>query len=190
MLFSHSGTQKEGYSLSTSRQQRLHPTKQKKRRWPKVLIGFLIVVAVLVGLVIAFPFQTNNALRSAMGGRDTPVDTAAKNELIKKLDSTKTGSVAGDELISEAVSRLRNTSMQQVRDAAQSSSAAAKLIQQNTGLSDTQAQALSSFVFSHPQFSGMRTAVADGDWLQAYREYQQLTSSGDMATLRSDIQGQ
>jgi hypothetical protein len=36
----------------------------------------------------------------------------------------------------------------------------------------------------------MRTAVADGDWLQAYREYQQLTSSGDMATLRSDIQGQ
>ncbi|MFT8412279.1 MAG: hypothetical protein ABF743_10330 [Schleiferilactobacillus perolens] len=174
--------------METSRNQRLYP--KKKRRWVKILIGFLIVLVVAIGLVIAFPFQANNGLRTIMGGRDTPVDNAAKGQIIKKLDDTKNGDAVHDQIIDQAVSHLQNTSMQQVMSAANSSGAAAKLIQDNTGLSATQAQTVSKFVFEHPEFTSLRTAVANGNWLQAYQEYQNLSSDGNINQLKSDIQGQ
>ncbi|WP_052000098.1 hypothetical protein [Schleiferilactobacillus shenzhenensis] len=176
--------------MSSSRQQRLHPDKKKKRLWPKILIGFLIVVAVLVGLVIAFPFQSNNVLRSAMGGRDTPVDTAAKNQLVTALKGAKSGNSTTDALIDEAASRLQNTSMSQVRQAAQSSASAASLIQSETGISASQAQALSSFVFSHPEFTSIRQAIADGNWLQAYKAYKAMDNTDLIDALKSEGAGQ
>ncbi|WP_156319311.1 hypothetical protein [Secundilactobacillus paracollinoides] len=72
-----------------------------------------IIIAILLIIIICgalFFTQINNAMRSATG-KDTPADTVVKNELVKKIEASKTGNAQTDAAIDKAATTLKQTKM-------------------------------------------------------------------------------
>lgn len=161
------------------RQQMRH---QKKTKKPLVLT---IIISLLV-LCVVFFFPLNNMLRSATGN-DTPSDKAVKSELVKKVKARKTGDPKKDEKIDRAASVLGKKKMSEIMSAADSQDKTATLIEDSSALTKEQSQKAAQEIFSNDEYSGLRTAINNGNWYQAYQQYQKLSNNGELNQLQQDI---
>ncbi|PMD67967.1 hypothetical protein [Companilactobacillus nuruki] len=157
---------------------------RKKNRKPLILI--VVSVLVILVLCIVFFFPLNNVLRNVTGN-DTASDKVVKSELVKKVKSKKTGDSAKDEKIDRAASVLGKKKMSQIISAASSQQKTADLIQDSSSLSKEQSQKAAQEIFTNDSYSGLRNAVSDGNWYQAYQQYQKLSNNGQLNQLRQDI---
>lgn len=157
---------------------------RKKNRKPLILI--VVSVLVILVLCIVFFFPLNNVLRNVTGN-DTASDKVVKSELVKKVKSKKTGDSAKDEKIDRAASVLGKKKMSQIISAASSQQKTADLIQDSSSLSKEQSQKAAQEIFTNDSYSGLRNAVSDGNWYQAYQQYQKLSDNGQLNQLRQDI---
>lgn len=157
---------------------------RKKNRKPLILI--VVSVLVILVLCIVFFFPLNNVLRNVTGN-DTASDKVVKSELVKKVKSKKTGDSAKDEKIDRAASVLGKKKMSQIISAASSQQKTADLIQDSSSLSKEQSQKAAQGIFTNDSYSGLRNAVSDGNWYQAYQQYQKLSNNGQLNQLRQDI---
>lgn len=157
---------------------------RKKNRKPLILI--VVSVLVILALCIVFFFPLNNVLRNVTGN-DTASDKVVKSELVKKVKSKKTGDSAKDEKIDRAASVLGKKKMSQIISAASSQQKTADLIQDSSSLSKEQSQKAAQEIFTNDSYSGLRNAVSDGNWYQAYQQYQKLSNNGQLNQLRQDI---
>lgn len=157
---------------------------RRKNRKPLIITIVSILVVLILGVVFFFPI--NNALRNATGN-DTASDKVVKSELVKKVKSRKTGDPAKDEKIDRAASVLGKKKMKQLMSAADSQSQTASLIADSSSLSKEQSQKVAQEVFSNSQYDGLRTAISQGNWYQAYQQYQKLSNDGQINQLQQDI---
>jgi hypothetical protein len=156
------------------------------KRWPKVLAWVLIGIATIIILVVIFFTPLNNAMRSATGN-DTPADTVVKNELVKRIDASKTGDPATDAKINAAVKKLKKTKMTTIMKAADNQQQLSKLLNSDTSLSQSQAKAATKIIFKSGQYTDLRQAVAKGKWVAAYKAYKQLSGSGALTYLKNSV---
>lgn len=164
------------------RQQMRHQKKNKK----SLILIIIMSLLILVALCVVFFFPLNNMLRSATGN-DTPSDKVVKSELVKKVKARKTGDVKKDEKIDRAASVLGKKKMSEIISAANSENKTATLIEDSSSLSKEQSQKAAQEMFSNDEYSGLRTAISNGNWYQAYQQYQKLSDNGELNQLRQDI---
>lgn len=157
----------------------------KKSKKPLIITIIVAVLAVLV-LCVVFFFPLNNALRNATGN-DTASDKVVKSELVKKVKSRKTGDPATDKKIDRAASVIGKKKMSQIMSAANNQKQAANLIENSSSLSKTQSQKAAQEIFTNDSYSGLRSAISNGNWYQAYQQYQKLSNDGEINQLRQDI---
>lgn len=165
---------------------RSRQARPRKRRWPKIIGGLLGLLVVLIICGVVFFPQLNNTMRSTTG-EDTPADKIVKNELVKKIDSSKTGDSQTDAALNKAASTLQKTKMSTIMKAAKNENDASALLAKTTDLSTSEAQAATSVVFSNAAYTKLRTAIANGNWVAAYKQYQTLSSNGNLSQLESEI---
>lgn len=122
-----------------------------------------------------------------MTGNDTASDKVVKSELVKKVKSRKTGDPATDKKIDRAASVIGKKKMSQIMSAANNQKQAATLIQNSSSLSKSQSQKAAQEIFTNDSYAGMRKAISDGNWYQAYQQYQKLSNNGEIDQLRQDI---
>lgn len=165
---------------------RSRQARPRKRRWPKIVGGLLglLVVLIICG-VIFFP-QLNNTMR-ATTGKDTPADKIVKNELVKKIESSKTGDSQTDAALNKAASTLQKTKMSTIMKAAKNQTEASALLDRTTGLSASEPKAATTVVFHNAAYTKLRTAIANGNWVAAYKQYQTLSNNGNLSTLEGEI---
>lgn len=156
--------------------------KNKKR----LILSVSLTVVALIVLGIIFFFPLNNFLRSATGN-DTPSDKVVKSELVKKVKSKKTGDPKNDEKIDRAASILDKKKMSEIISAAKSENKTANLISDSSSLSKTQSQKAAQVIFSNSEYDGLRNAISDGNWYQAYQQYQKLSNDGALNQLQKAI---
>lgn len=147
-----------------------------KRRWPRVLAILLGIIVVLGILLVVFFTPLNNTYRSVTGN-DTPADNAVKSELVKQIDARKTGDPTTDAMLDQAATTLKNTKMSTIVSAAGNQGKMADLLQSTTGISATQANTAAAAVFSSSELTPLREAVAAGNYVKAYQEYQGLSET-------------
>lgn len=164
------------------RQERYHKKSHKKAIW--LTLATLLVLIVL-GVVFFFPL--NNTFRSISGGNDTASDKLVKNELIKKVDSTKNGDLAHDKRVDKAAADLKKTKMSDIIDAANNQDKAATMLRQNSSLTSDQANAAAKKIFSDSKYDGLRQAVNSGNWYSAYNQYKTLSNDGSLTELKNSI---
>ncbi|WP_225047062.1 hypothetical protein [Lacticaseibacillus kribbianus] len=168
------------------RSQRQLALRKRKKKWPKVLLGILLVLVVL-GVIFVVKFPTiNNAWRNTTG-TDTPADTAVKSTLVKKIEEQKTGNSAVDARIDEAASTLKATKMATIVKAAGDQTAMTSLLKQTTGATSEQAKAAAALLFASPELTDVREAVAAGDWVKAYQAYRDLNGSAALSSLKATL---
>lgn len=148
----------------------------------------ITIVAILVVLIlcVVFFFPLNNALRN-MTGNDTASDKVVKSELVKKVKSRKTGDPTKDKKIDRAASVLDKKKMSQIMSAASDQNKAATLIQDSSSLTKEQSQKAAQEIFNDDSYSDLRSAISNGNWYQAYQQYQKLSESGQLSQLQQDI---
>ncbi|WP_334329519.1 hypothetical protein [Companilactobacillus sp. HBUAS59699] len=168
--------------MRQERYQRYHKKSHKKTIWIT-----LITVLVLIILGIIFFFPLNNTIRNISGGNDTASDNMVKNELIKKVDSTKNGDLAHDKRVDKAAATLKKTKMADIIAAANDQKKAATMLQQNSSLTTSQANAAAKKIFSDSKYDGLRQAVNSGNWYSAYKQYKTLSNNGSLTELRNSI---
>lgn len=165
----------------------MHRAPRKKRRWPKIF-GFTLLGVVILGiLAVVFSVQLNNGLRSATG-KDTPVDTAVKSQLVKGIEAKKTGDASHDALIDKAAETIQQTPMKTITEAAGNQQKAAELVSQTTGVPEASAQVVTQAIFNDSKFDGVRKAMANGDWVQVYQQGKTLSSDPDIQALTRLVQ--
>lgn len=157
-----------------------------RRKNRKPLIVTLISIVVILILCVVFFFPLNNMIRNATG-QDTVSDKAVKSELVKKVKSKKTGDPTKDKKIDRAASVLGKKKMSQIMSAAKDQQQTATLIQDSSSLTPAQSQKAAQEIFSNDECNGLRTAISDGNWYQAYQQYQKLSESGAISQLQEDI---
>ncbi|KRN98910.1 hypothetical protein [Companilactobacillus kimchiensis] len=159
--------------------------RHRKSNKKPIIITIVSILVVLV-LCIVFFFPLNNVLRNATG-KDTASDKVVKSELVKKVKSRKTGDVAKDEKIDRAASVLNKKKMSQIMSAADNQKQAADLIENSSSLTKDQSEKAAQEIFSNDNYSGLRQAISDGNWYQAYQQYQKLSDNGQLNQLQQDI---
>lgn len=152
----------------------------------KPLIISIVSIVVILILCVVFFFPLNNAWRN-LTGKDTASDKVVKSELVKKVKSKKTGDPTKDEKIDRAASVLGKKKMSQIMSAAKDQNKAASLIQDSSSLNQEQSEKAAQEIFSNSEYSGLRNAISDGNWYEAYQQYQKLNSNGDLTQLQQDI---
>ncbi|MFD1484807.1 hypothetical protein ACFQ5J_06155 [Lacticaseibacillus baoqingensis] len=162
--------------------QRRKTRTKKKQRWGRRLLLAIIVIAALCGLGVVFFPQLNNTWRSANGGNDTPADTAVKTAVVKELNQQKTGNAATDSVIDAAAQAITNTKMATVMAAAKDQTTAAQLLTQ-AGLNSSEAQLVTNTLFNTSAFDGVRQALAQGNYVDAYQAAKQLRNNENVASL-------
>ncbi|WP_065911796.1 hypothetical protein [Secundilactobacillus paracollinoides] len=165
---------------------RSRQVKSRKRRCPVVVT---IIIAILLIIIICgalFFTQINNAMRSATG-KDTPADTVVKNELVKKIEASKTGNAQTDAAIDKAATTLKQTKMSTIMKAAKNQNQASALLDKTTDLTAAQSKAATTVVFHNAAYSKLRTAIADGNWVAAYNQYKTLSTNGNFSTLEGEL---
>ncbi|WP_125566576.1 hypothetical protein [Companilactobacillus insicii] len=168
--------------MRQERYQRYHKKSHKKAIWIT-----LITILVLIVLGIIFFFPLNNTVRNISGGNDTPSDKLVKNELIKKVASTKNGDLKHDQRVDKATDTLKKTKMSDIIQSANDRSKAIKLLQQNTSLTGSQSKTAVNKMFSDSKYDGLRQSVAKGNWYSAYNQYKTLSSDGSLTELKNSI---
>ncbi|WP_334333677.1 MULTISPECIES: hypothetical protein [unclassified Companilactobacillus] len=156
--------------------------KNKKR----LILTISLVVVALIVLGIIFFFPLNNFLRSATGN-DTPSDKVVKSELVKKVKSKKTGDSKTDKKIDRAASFLGKKKMSEIIAASKSEDKTANLIADSSSLTETQSKKAAQEIFSNSEYDGLRNAISDGNWYQAYQQYQKLSNDGALNQLQKTI---
>lgn len=156
----------------------------KKNKKP-LIITLLSIVVILV-LCVVFFFPLNNTIRNVTGN-DTASDKVVKSELVKKVKSKKNGDPTRDKKIDRAASALSDKKMSQIMSAADNQQKAANLIADSSSLSKEQSQKAAQEIFSNDKYSGLRSAISDGNWYQAYQQYQKLSNDGELNQLQQDI---
>lgn len=150
--------------------------KARKRRWPRVLALLLGLIVLLGVLLVVFFTPLNNTYRSTTGN-DTPADTAVKSAVVKQIQARKTGNPTVDAAIDQAATTLQNTPMKSIIQAAGDQSKLAGLLQTKAGVPAAQANVAASAVFASPELTPLRQAIAAGDYVKAYQEYQSLSAT-------------
>ncbi|WP_125764996.1 hypothetical protein [Companilactobacillus hulinensis] len=168
--------------MREERFRKYHKKSHKKAIWITLIT---IIVLIILGVVFFFPL--NNAMRSVSGGNDTPSDKVVKNELVKKVSSTKNGDAEHDKKVEKAAAALKATKMSDIIKSANSEPDAAKLLQQNSSLSSSESKAAAKTIFSDSKYDGLRQAVSDGNWYSAYNQYKTLSSDGSLTNLKNSI---
>ncbi|WP_125588959.1 hypothetical protein [Companilactobacillus jidongensis] len=164
------------------RQERYHKKSHKKAIWIT-----LTTILVLIFLGIVFFFPLNNTVRSISGGNDTPSDKVVKNELIKKVDSTKNGDLKHDQKVDKATKALKKTKMSDIIQAANNQKKAASLLKKNTALTSSQADSATKKIFSDSKYNSLRQSVSNGNWYSAYKQYRTLSDNGALTKLKNSI---
>jgi len=164
------------------RQERYHKKSHKKAIWITLAT---IVVLIVLGIVFFFPL--NNTVRTISGGGDTPSDKIVKNELIKKVDSTRNGDLKHDQKIDKATKALRKTKMSDIIQAANNQKKAASLLQKNSALTSSQANAATKTIFSNSKYNGLRQSVSKGNWYSVFKQYKDLSNDGSLTKLKNSI---
>ncbi|WP_054664988.1 hypothetical protein [Lacticaseibacillus camelliae] len=150
--------------------------KARKRRWPRVIAILLGLIVVLGVLVVVFFTPLNNTYRNVTGN-DTPADSAVKSQLVKQIETHKTGDPTTDAALDKAASTLDNTKMSTIVQAAGNQDKFASLVQATTGVPAAQANTAAAAVFSSSELAPLREAVAQGNYVKAYQEYQALSAT-------------
>ncbi|KRK75864.1 hypothetical protein FC67_GL000796 [Companilactobacillus alimentarius DSM 20249] len=158
---------------------------RKKSKKPLILTIICAIVVLLI-LCVVFIFPLNNMLRSVTGN-DTPGDKAVKSELVKRVKSKKTGDSTKDKKIDRAASILGKKKMSEIMAAAKSQKKTASLIEDSSSLTRAQSQKAAQEIFSNDEYSGLRKAINDGNWYQAYQQYQKLSNNGELNQLQQDL---
>lgn len=157
----------------------------KKRRG--IPVGLIIVsVVVILVLCAVFFFPLNNALRNVTGN-DTASDKVVKSELVKKVKSKKTGDSKKDAEVSQAATILGKKRMSQLMDAAKNQQKAADLIHDTSSLSQAKSEDAAKEIFSNSDYNGIRNAISNGNWYQAYSQYQKLSNNGELTELQQEL---
>lgn len=156
------------------------------KRSKKPLIITLVTIVIILVLGVVFFFPLNNAIRNVTGN-DTASDKVVKSELVKKVKSKKNGDPAKDKKIDRAASILGKKKMSQLMSAANDQDKAANFIADSSSLSKEQSQKAAQEIFSDDSYSGLRKAISDGNWYQAYQQYQKLSNDGQLTQLQQDI---
>ncbi len=159
--------------MAQSSMSRLQVHKKQSRKGFKFFLSLIIIVIILIGIVVFFP-SLNNTWRS-VSGNDTPADHAVKTQIVKRLKAEKTGNAQKDQLIDRGTSVLNKTKMSTIMQAATEKQKAANLLQKTTAIPPQRAQTIVNAVFSDPQLTSTRQAIAQGDWYQAYQDYEKLS---------------
>lgn len=157
-----------------------------RKRSKKPLIITLVSILVILVLCVVFFFPLNNMLRNVTG-QDTASDKVVKSELVKKVKSKKTGDPKKDEKIDRAASILGKKKMSQIMSAAGDQQKAANLIESSSSLSKSQSEKAAQEIFTNDNYSELRSAISDGDWYAAYKQYQKLSGDGQLNQLQQDI---
>lgn len=152
----------------------------------KPLIITLVSILVILVLCVVFFFPLNNAIRN-ITGNDTASDKVVKSELVKKVKSKKNGNPQRDEKIDRAASILGKKKMSAIMSAANDQKKTASLIEDSSSLSKEQSQKAAAEIFSNEDYTPLRKAVSDGNWYQAYQQYQKLSDNGDLSQLQQNI---
>lgn len=158
------------------RQSQKRARKNRKRRWPRVVAILLGLIVVLGLLVVVFFTPLNNTYRNVTGN-DTPADSAVKSQLVKQIESRKTGDPTTDAVIDKAATTLNNTKMSTIVQAAGNQAKFASLLQTTTGAPAAQANTAAAAVFSSSELAPLREAVAEGNYVKAYQEYRSLSAT-------------
>lgn len=77
--------------------------------------------------------------------------------------------------------------MSEIISAAKSENKTANLISDSSSLSKTQSQKAAQVIFSNSEYDGLRNAISDGNWYQAYQQYQKLSDDGALNQLQKAI---
>jgi len=157
-----------------------------RRKSRKPLVITLISILVILALCVVFFFPLNNALRN-ITGNDTASDKVVKSELVKKVKSKKTGDPTKDEKIDRAASVLDKKKMSEIMASAKNQQKAATMIESSSSLSKEQSQKAAQEVFTNSDYNSLRSAISNGNWYQAYQQYQKLSDNGDITQLQQTI---
>jgi len=157
-----------------------------RRNNRKPLIITLVSIVVILVLCVVFFFPLNNVLRNTTGN-DTASDKVVKSELVKKVKSKKTGDPTRDKKIDRAATVLNKKKMSQIMAAANNQSQAANLIESSSSLTKDQSQKAAQEIFTNDSYTGLRDAISNGNWYQAYQQYQKLSNNGQLNQLQQDI---
>jgi len=77
--------------------------------------------------------------------------------------------------------------MSEIMAAAKSQKKTASLIEDSSSLTRAQSQKAAQEIFSNDEYSGLRKAINDGNWYQAYQQYQKLSNNGELNQLQQDL---
>lgn len=157
---------------------------RRSNKKPLVITLIAIVVILILGVVFFFPL--NNTIRN-ITGNDTASDKVVKSELVKKVKSKKNGNPKRDEKIDRAASILGKKKMSEIMSAANDQKKTAALIEDSSSLSKEQSQKAAQEIFSNSDYTPLRKAVSDGNWYQAYQQYQKLSDDGALNQLQKAI---
>lgn len=152
------------------------PRARRKRRWPRVIAILLGLIVVLGVLAVVFFTPLNNTYRNVTGN-DTPADSAVKAQLVKQIEKRKTGDPTTDAVLDQAATTLNNTKMSTIVQAAGNQDKFSHLLQSTTGVPAAQANTAAAAVFSTSELTPLREAVAEGNYVKAYQEYQALSAT-------------
>lgn len=159
----------------------MHQVKKSKKK--PILLAILGIIVVLALCVIFF-VPINNAIRSATGN-DTPTDTVVKDQLVKRIKANKTGQPQHDANVDKYADKLSDTKMATIMNAAKTEQGTAKLLNSSTTLGPQKSQRIAKEMFTNDKYEGLRTAMSNGNWVQAYNQYQKLSKDGSLTELRS-----
>ncbi|MFD1417791.1 hypothetical protein [Companilactobacillus keshanensis] len=165
----------------------MRQTRYKEKSHKKGIILTLVTILVLIILCIVFFFPINNTIRNISGGNDTASDKLVKDELVKKVESTRNGDLQHDKKVSEVSEKLKNTKMSDIMKSAGNQSKAAKTLNENTTLSSSDSKKVAKEVFSNSKYAGLRKSVGDGNWYSAYNQYRSLSNDGSITELKNSI---
>ncbi|WP_125715379.1 DUF4234 domain-containing protein [Companilactobacillus kedongensis] len=165
----------------------MRQTRYKKKSHKKAIIITLVTFFVLMIIGVVFFFPLNNAVRTISGGNDTTSDRLVKDELVKKVESTRNGDPQHDKKVSEVSKNLKNTRMSDIMKSAGDQSKAAKTLHENTALSSADSKKVAKEVFSDSKYDDLRKSVSDGNWYSAYNQYRSLSNDGSITELKNSI---
>lgn len=77
--------------------------------------------------------------------------------------------------------------MSDIIQAANNQKKAASLLQKNSALTSSQANAATKAIFSNSKYNGLRQSVSNGNWYSAFKQYKALSNDGSLTKLKNSI---
>lgn len=165
----------------------MRQTRYNKKSHKKTILIIIITLVALIAIGVIFFFPLNNTVRNISGGNDTATDRMIKEELVRRVDTTKNGDPHHDKKVAKAVKSIKGTKISDIMKAANDQDKAAKELHNNTPLSSSASKEVAKKVFNDSRYDKLRQAVSSGNWYSAYNQYKELSNNGSLNELRNSI---